>query len=143
MTEKKDMEQLLDQENSLLDTILGKQAALRKTINNRNWNDLIDIISEINLLADCFKKVEFERETLSAAFRFNDFVVFSKLSEVRGKLVRSRSENKALCDYISITQGFVQGIIEDAVPQSRNKLYSRTGKIVHPQPSSVVVNTLY
>mgnify|MGYP006974640767 FL=1 len=65
------------------------------------------------------------------------------LSIVRGKLVKSRTENKVLSEYINITKGFVQSIIDNALPQSRNKLYSRNGNIIQSQPQSVVVNTLF
>ena len=37
----------------------------------------------------------------------------------------------------------VQSIIDNALPQSRNKLYSRNGNIIQSQPQSVVVNTLF
>ena len=46
-------------------------------------------------------------------------------------------------EYINITKGFVQSIIDNALPQSRNKLYSRNGNIIQSQPQSVVVNTLF
>ena len=50
---------------------------------------------------------------------------------------------KVLSEYINITKGFVQSIIDNALPQSRNKLYSRNGNIIQSQPQSVVVNTLF
>ena len=65
------------------------------------------------------------------------------LAKVRGKLVRCRTENKALGDYINITRNFVQGVIDHSLPQTRSKVYSRNGNIIQKQPHSVVVNTLF
>src|SRR5574344_457183 len=104
------IEQLLDNENKILDTLLENQSALRLAGHNRDWSDLMDIISEINLLADSFKKIEFEREKVMESTGKQTQAVLDKIAEVRGKLVRSRTENKALSDYISITRGFIQGI---------------------------------
>ncbi|MCK9169359.1 MAG: hypothetical protein M0P01_02985 [Treponema sp.] len=138
------LKQVLTKENELLDRVLVEQASLRKAVSDKKWENLMDTISTINMLADDFKKTETERECVFA--QLSDEMkrkAMPLLAEVRGKLLKSRTENQALGDYITITRGFIQGILDEAVPQSRSKVYSRSGKIVHSQPSSVVVNTLY
>ena len=52
-------------------------------------------------------------------------------------------ENRVITDYVNIAKTFIQEVVEKALPQSRNKNYSRNGKIVQPQPLSVVVNQLF
>jgi hypothetical protein len=92
---------------------------------------------------DKFNKLDEEREEITTTEDVANIEYKRILSTVRGKLVKSRTENKVLSEYINITKGFVQSIIDNALPQSRNKLYSRNGNIIQSQPQSVVVNTLF
>jgi hypothetical protein len=144
MAETTILEHILTKENVLLDKVLVEQSALRKAVNDKKWENLMDTISAINILADDFRKTESERQRLyDEESDEAKKAVMPLLARVRGKLVKSKTENQALGDYIKITRGFIQGVLDEAVPQSRSKVYSRSGKIVHSQPSSVVVNTLY
>ena len=103
----------------------------------------MDAAGDVNEMMDAFNELDKEREELALGGLQEDAETYGLLAEIRGKLVKSRIENKALSDYISITREFVKGIIDTAVPQSRNRLYSRNGYVVQPQPESVVVNTLF
>lgn len=135
--------EVLNEQNSILDVVLIKQQELRNSVNEKNWTNLMTVISEINLFMDKFNKLDEEREELTTAEDVANIEYKRILSTVRGKLVKSRTENKVLSEYINITKGFVQSIIDNALPQSRNKLYSRNGNIIQSQPQSVVVNTLF
>lgn len=144
MAETTTLEQILSKENELLDKVLVEQAELRKAVHDKKWEKLMETVSNINMLADDFKKAESERERIARKQTEEaKKAAMPLLAQVRGKLVKSKTENQALGDYITITRGFIQGILDEAVPQSRSKVYSRSGKIVHSQPASVVVNTLY
>lgn len=135
--------EVLNEQNSILDVVLTKQQELRNSVNEKNWTNLMTVISEINLSMDKFNKLDEEREEITTAEDISNSEYKRILSTVRGKLVKSRTENKVLSEYINITKGFVQSIIDNALPQSRNKLYSRNGNIIQSQPQSVVVNTLF
>ena len=135
--------EVLNEQNSILDVVLTKQQELRNSVNEKNWTNLMTVISEINLSMDKFNKLDEEREEITTAEDVVNIEYKRILSMVRGKLVKSRTENKVLSEYINITKGFVQSIIDNALPQSRNKLYSRNGNIIQSQPQSVVVNTLF
>lgn len=135
--------EVLNEQNSILDVVLTKQQELRNSVNEKNWTNLMTVISEINLSMDKFNKLDEEREEITTAEDVANIEYKRILSTVRGKLVKSRTENKVLSEYINITKGFVQSIIDNALPQSRNKLYSRNGNIIQSQPQSVVVNTLF
>lgn len=135
--------EVLNEQNSILDVVLTKQQELRNSVNEKNWTNLMTVISEINLSMDKFNKLDEEREEITTAEDVANSEYKRILSIVRGKLVKSRTENKVLSEYINITKGFVQSIIDNALPQSRNKLYSRNGNIIQSQPQSVVVNTLF
>lgn len=135
--------QVLSEQNLILDLVLTKQQELRNSVNDKNWTNLMSVISEINLAMDRFNKLDEEREEITSIDDTKNPIYINLLSDVRGKLVKSRTENKVLSEYINITKGFVQSIIDNALPQSRNKLYSRNGNIIQSQPQSVVVNTLF
>ena len=135
--------EVLNEQNSILDVVLTKQQELRNSVNEKNWTNLMTVISEINLSMDKFNKLDEEREEITTAEDVANIEYKRILSTVRGKLVKSRTENKVFSEYINITKGFVQSIIDNALPQSRNKLYSRNGNIIQSQPQSVVVNTLF
>ncbi len=135
--------EVLNEQNSILDVVLTKQQELRNSVNEKNWTNLMTVISEINLSMDKFNKLDEEREEITTTEDISNSEYKRILSMVRGKLVKSRTENKVLSEYINITKVFVQSIIDNALPQSRNKLYSRNGNIIQSQPQSVVVNTLF
>lgn len=134
---------VLVSENKLISDVLCRQQALRDAVNNKDWTALMDAAGDVNEMMDAFNELDKEREELALGGLQEDAETYGLLAEIRGKLVKSRIENKALADYISITREFVKGIIDMAVPQSRNRLYSRNGYVVQPQPESVVVNTLF
>lgn len=134
---------VLVSENKLISDVLCRQQALRDAVNNKDWTALMDAAGDVNEMMDAFNELDKEREELALGELQEDAETYGLLAEIRGKLVKSRIENKALSDYISITREFVKGIIDTAVPQSRNRLYSRNGYVVQPQPESVVVNTLF
>ena len=135
--------EVLNEQNSILDVVLTKQQELRNSVNEKNWTNLMNVISEINLSMDKFNKLDEEREEITTTEDISNSEYKRILSIVRGKLVKSRTENKVLSEYINITKVFVQSIIDNALPQSRNKLYSRNGNIIQSHPQSVVVNTLF
>lgn len=133
------IENILTEESDLLDSAIEKQRALRKSVDEKDWSALSGIVSSMSRLMDRFNRLDAVRSKLtgddgSAAHS-------ERLAEIRGKLVRCRAENRALGDYIGTMRAFVSGVLNDVLPQSRNKLYSREG-VFQPQPQSVVINTL-
>ena len=143
MAEITEMEKVLLHENEILDNVLSEQKKLREAVQGKTWDKLMDTIAAINMLTESFEKAEAERVVLEA--RQTDEMKKATMpvrAEVRGKLVKSKTENKALGSYISIMREFIQGVIDEALPQSRSTVYSQNGSIVHAKPKSVVVNTL-
>lgn len=135
------MEEFLDSENELLDKILENQAGLRKVVNSRDWEKLVKITAELDDMADRFSKIETARSALPN--QKLELKSREKLTQIRSKLVKSQAENKALGEYVSVMHGFVRGVIEEAIPQRRNKLYGRNGAFVDAKPSSILVNALF
>ena len=135
---------ILKRMDKILDTISEKQKLLREAVNKKDWNTLMSLISEVNLLSDSFKCEDSKREKIQASMKRGELSPYTyDLSILRTKLLRCKAENKAFASYVNISRTFVQQVVEKALPHSRNKNYSRNGAILQPQPHSVVVNQLF
>lgn len=147
MTENEKITQIADilkSQNVLLDSIISEQMKIRKAVNEKNWIQLQDSIETIKRKSTVFITLDNQREFLSSSVPNEALKETSELTaEVRGKLIKSSVENKALGKYVEIVKDFVQGILNNVVPQRRNTLYSNKGQIVRPQPESVVLNQLF
>lgn len=132
---------ILDEEEKVLDSMTEKQKLLRASVTEKNWESLLSIISEINLLSDLFQKIDAERDVIQSNATTKELKpYFEQLGRLRSKLLKCKLENKALGEYVNTACGFIKEFVEKALPQSRSRVYSRNGQIVQPQPQSVVVN---
>ena len=135
---------VLSKENSILDEVILNQQSFRKAVNSKNWQNLMSVSAKINSLMDNFNLLDEKRDFLMQ--NNADSALNEKINQIltilRGKLVKCRTENKALQDYILITKNFVQKVIDSSLPQSTCKVYTKSG-IVQKQPKSVVVNALF
>ena len=135
---------ILKRMGEILDSISEKQKLLREAVNQKDWNKLMTLISEVNFLSDSFKSFDTKREKIQSNMQRGDLSPYTyDLSVLRTKLLRCKTENKAFASYVNISRTFVQQVVEKALPHSRNKNYSRNGAILQPQPQSVVVNQLF
>ena len=136
-----EFEQILEKEEKILDELVKSQNQLRKAVTEKNWESLTKIINTINTVSTEFLEADVEREAMQDMMKTNEVKdYFERLANMRQKLLKCKIENQALSKYVNITKNFIQGVVEDALPQSGNKVYSKTGKIVQPQPQSVVLN---
>ena len=144
MADITEMERLLLRENEILDCMLERQSALRTAVLQKKWDGVLESISAITKLTEAFEKTEKARNALSDA-RSDESKkkVLPLLTQVRGKLVKSKTANKTLGNYIAVARDFIQSVLDEAFPQSGATVYSKAGKIMRAKPSSVVVNTLY
>ena len=144
MADISEMERLLLRENEILDGMLAQQSALRTAVLQKKWDGVLESISAITKLTEAFEETEKARNALSAA-RSDEAKKASLplLTQVRGKLVKSKTANKTLGNYIAVAKDFIQSVLDEAFPQSGATVYSKAGKIMRAKPSSVVVNTLY
>ena len=134
-------ESILDEEEKILDNLVKNQDMLKKAVTDKNWESLTKIINNINSISSNFMEIDEKRESLQDMMKIEEIKpYFSRLGSMRAKLLKCKIENQALSKYVNITKNFIQGIVEDALPQSGNKVYSKNGKIVQPQPQSVVLN---
>ena len=131
---------LLEQEIALVEKILECQASVYSTVKEKNWVNLERDIGCLNDLSSQFSDMETRRESLVAQAGGLDEKSRPLVMALRSRLLKSKVQNFALNTYIETMQNFVQGVLENAVPQRRNVLYSRDGKILKPEPQSVVLN---
>lgn len=130
---------LLEQEIALVEKILECQASVYSTVKEKNWVNLERDIDCLNELSSQFSAMEAKRDSLIAKQGEDSRELLTKL---RSRLLKSKVQNFALNTYIETMQNFVRGVLENAVPQRRNVLYSREGKILKPEPQSVVLNKI-
>lgn len=141
--QKKQLIEVMQQENELLDKILNLQTILHNYVKEKNWENLNISLESLQSMSDDFVELEQKRESLSKEIDIRiDEDISPVLTEVRGKLQKSKIENNALNEYISTTRKFLQGVFDTVVPQRRNKVYSKTGEFVKNEISSVVINQL-
>ena len=130
---------LLEQEIALMEKILECQASVYSTVKEKNWVNLERDIDCLNELSSQFSAMEAKRDSLIAKHGEDSRELLAKL---RSRILKSKVQNFALNTYIETMQNFVRGVLENAVPQRRNVLYSREGKILKPEPQSVVLNKI-
>lgn len=140
---KENLASVMQEENALLDKILEQQTLLHNCVRDKDWELLNKNIENLQSLSDQFVELEEKRMELSANIDLaSDETISPVLSEVRGKLQKSKVENKVLNEYISTTRKFLQGVFDSVVPQRRNVLYSNKGQVVKPELSSIVLNQM-
>ena len=138
---KNEILNLMNSESDLLDQILAQQDVVHKCVKKRNWIELEATLQNLQVMSDDFVELETKRSQLSENIDiFADESLSPVVKTVRGKLNKSKIENKVLNEYISTTKKFLQGIFDDVLPQRRNAVYSRNGKMVDNGLQSVVLN---
>ena len=136
-----EFEEILAEEEKILNDLVKNQDSLKKAVLDKNWESLTKIITNMNTISSKFVDIDTEREILQDMMKMNEIKpYFERLGTMRAKLLKCKIENQALSKYVNITKNFIQGVVDNALPQSGNKVYSKSGKIVQPQPQSVVLN---
>lgn len=137
----KDYELILNSMNDVLDDLTDKQSLLREAVKSKNWENLLEIIKNINLLSDYFTSVDETRNEMQNQFTEEELKPYlPTLRTLRSKLLKCKVENKVLNDYVNITRQFIQEVVDEALPVKGNKNYSRNGSMTQPQLQSVLVD---
>ena len=139
-----EFEDILKKEEALLDDFEQKQNELKNSVREKNWENLNSLIFLMNKMSDDFVKIDSRRDEIQALLKNDELkVYFEKLRNLRSKLLKCKLENKVLTEYVNIAHSFIQEVIEKAVPQRRNRNYTKNGQILQAQPQSVVLNQLF
>lgn len=133
--------EVLLKEDDVMDTILDCQTKIHEAVKCRDWMELESNITKMQDYTVEFISLEDTRDSLKKA-DFNE-AEHKLMKQIQSKLLKSKIANSALNDYVKISRGFVQNVLDNVVPQRRNVTYSRNGAIVKPQPQSVVLNKVF
>lgn len=132
---------ILDEENKAILKVLECEEKFRKSVKEKNWNEMTTFSSEMNDLLDFFNSLDERRESLSKEKKGFSEHEKNLLLEIKEKLLRARIESRAIGEYIKLNRDFIERTVLEALPQSKNRLYSKKGFVVQ-KPESVVLNTL-
>ena len=86
--------QILKEENEVITEVLECQKVMKNSVDKKNWTSLLDVMSRINLLMDRFNSLDEERAKAAVQKTEDNEEERNLLCEIRGKLVKSRTENK-------------------------------------------------
>ena len=64
-----EFENILKLEDSILDQLSDKQALLRASVTEKNWEKLTDVVSQINSVSDSFMEVDKKREDIKTNYQ--------------------------------------------------------------------------
>ena len=143
MAKKVQVMEILEKESETLDELLDVQANVHIAVKTRNWIDLEEDLEKIRVLSLEFSALEEKREKAAESYSEIGAEEKALMLKLHAKLLKSKIENQILNRYIETSRSFVQGILDNAVPQRRNVLYSRNGKIIKREPESVVLNRIF
>ena len=132
---------VLAEEENLLDRLTEKQKLLRKAITDKDWECLTGYINEVNLISDSFQKFDVRRDELQSQLKTDEIKpYFDRLGRLRSKLLKCKVENQVISNYVNVTKEFIAEVVERALPQTRNKNYTKYGTITQNAPASVLIN---
>ena len=132
---------VLAEEENLLDRLTEKQQRLRKAITEKDWESLVGHINEVNLISDDFQKFDIRRDEIQNELKTEELKPhFERLGRLRTKLLKCKVENQVISNYVNVTREFIAEVVEKALPQTRNKNYTKYGTITQPEPASVLVD---
>ncbi len=137
----KEFATVLAEEENLLDCLTEKQKFLRKAVMDKNWEDLVGLINEVNLISDSFQKFDIRRDEIQEKLKTEELKpYFERLGRLRTKLLKCKVENQVISNYVNVTREFIAEVVEKALPQTRNKNYTKYGTITQSEPASVLVD---
>ena len=132
---------VLAEEENLLDCLADKQKMLRKAITDKDWESLTGHINEVNLISDSFHTFDIRRDKLQEQLKTEEIKpYFERLGRLRTKLLKCKVENQVISNYVNVTREFIAEVVEKALPQTRNKNYTKNGTVTQPKPASVLVD---
>ena len=132
---------ILAEEENLLDRLTEKQGILRRSVTEKNWQCLVDLITEVNVISESFQKFDVRRDEIQEQLKTDEIKpFFDRLSRLRTKLLKCKVENQVISNYVNVTREFIAEVVEKALPQTRNKNYTKNGTITQPQTASVLVD---
>ena len=132
---------VLAEEENLLDRLTEKQQMLRKAITDKDWESLVGLINEVNIISDSFQSYDLKRDEIQEELKTEEIKPYlERLGRLRTKLLKCKVENQVISNYVNVTREFIAEVVEKALPQTRNKNYTKFGTVTQSKPASVLVD---
>ena len=132
---------ILKNEDKVLDELTLRQKDMRKALTEKDWDGLLKVMAEVNELSGNFQEFDLRRDEIQQQLKSEELKpFFETLSALRSKLLKCKVENQVISNYVTVTRKFISEVVEKALPQTRNKNYTKTGALTQPQTSSVLVD---
>jgi hypothetical protein len=148
---------ILRKEIGLLEKIPPLQVLVRDAVINREWADYEGYLEAIGRIGAEFEVLETERNRLFGELDATDetdrfYAMSARLPEherneltalyrqLKVQTLQIRLANDTLMDYIKETKNAISGILENAYPDRKGKIYSRNGAEREADMKSVVLN---
>jgi hypothetical protein len=151
-----ELEQILESELVLLTRLGGQQSRIKEAVYHKNWLDFDPLMADLARTSRELKDKEDERRyMLPSALVGGNFyaAAINRLSAYTAEqrrhitelyralkmtLLKIRLDSEALQHYLKESLDFAHDAMEAAFPQTRGKIYSRTGIVAPAQELSGV-----
>jgi hypothetical protein len=157
MENSRDLSTMLLKEIELLEKIPPLQSRIRDAVINREWADYELLMESLGTLGSQFELLDGERVVLFKDLAGGDepetFYAYTaklpgqdrkELGELYRKLkmitLQIKIANDSLMEYLREVKTAIAGVLENAYPDRRGKMYSRQGTEREADMRSVVVN---
>jgi hypothetical protein len=149
---------VLSKEIELLGKIPPLQSLLRDAVSNREWADYEMLMESVGRVGGDFVRRVAERAALGGELGGEGetfYAVSARLPEKEraelGSLYRRlkmetlqiRLSNDTLMDYLKETKAAISAALENACPERKGKIYSRSGAEKEAELKSVVLNRTF
>ncbi len=152
--------EIMKQEITLLEEFRAKEEILQETLKTSNWENLSELIEEMNRLADWIDSTEKKRNDLYAVFCGRNstgeeipfYQAISSLEEdlrsecaelyrsLKFATVKIRGLTWSLDSHIRSVSETMQAVLNELFPYRKGKLYSRRGTEKTADTEPLVVN---
>lgn len=155
------MEQILTEQTAAVERIYALQKDMYKSVMERDWLACEKQLSSLNSLSQKFSELDKKLFDLIEDFNHGDFLIGGQLDfftftntlqkddkkkleclykTLQSKIASSKIENEVFSNYIAHAQSLVQGIVDIISEERGGKCYTRTGKKVNADMTSLVLN---
>jgi len=151
--------EILNEEITLVKTILNLQTELRKSVMERDWVLFEEKNQEISLLTARFARLEDDRALLFTALDNTNQKTFYQMvsvlpgqersvisalyRELKLEVQKMRALNETFLSYLNEASSLAIACLEAACPSRGGKTYTRKGRVNSPDLRSIVVNNRF
>ncbi|MDR0569298.1 MAG: flagellar export chaperone FlgN [Spirochaetaceae bacterium] len=151
---------ILQMQTEIMEKIADIQESVRNAVINRQWTDFESLLRTMNQYGDAFQELEAQRSALFTGLLAPEsrdpqagfYAAAAKLPEeerrgltelyrnLKLRTLKVRMANESLLKYLDEAKTTVDGFLDAACPDRKNRFYSRRGAKVPTDMRSLVIN---